>query len=223
MINPVVRKTSMSSAIHHLRKEYTLQGLDIAEVSPNPIEQFNQWFKEAVSAGVAEPNAMHLSTAAANGHPSGRIVLLKDVTDEGFTFYTNYESRKGHELAANPHVALTFFYPDLERQIRIEGTAAPVSEAESDAYFNVRPRNSQIGAWASPQSLPIDSRQLLEERQQTFEHQFADKSVPRPPHWGGYRVRPDRIEFWQGRPGRLHDRICYERIDNGWHIERLAP
>ena len=213
----------MSSKISDLRKDYTLNGLDKADVSPDPIAQFRAWFEAALSAGVPEPNAMHVSTVTADGRPDGRIVLIKDVSEAGFVFYTNYASRKGRELTGHPFAALTFFYPELERQIRIEGRVEKVSDAESDAYFNSRPRGSQIGAWVSDQSRVIDSRAVLETRQRELEAQFADQPVPRPAHWGGFRVVPDALEFWQGRPSRLHDRIRYRKEGQSWIIERLAP
>ncbi|MFD2573772.1 pyridoxamine 5'-phosphate oxidase [Spirosoma soli] len=213
----------MPSTISDLRKEYTLNGLDTADVSPDPIAQFRHWFEAALDAGVPEPNAMHVSTVTANGRPDGRIVLLKDASDAGFVFYTNYQSSKGQQLINHPFASLTFFYPELERQIRIEGHVEKVSEAESDVYFNSRPRGSQIGAWVSNQSSVIASRDVLENRQRELESQFADKPVPRPPHWGGFRVMPDAIEFWQGRPSRLHDRIRYRKQDGNWIIERLSP
>ncbi|QJD79628.1 pyridoxamine 5'-phosphate oxidase [Spirosoma rhododendri] len=216
----------MTASISDLRKEYTRQGLDLSDVLPDPVAQFRRWFDAALQAGVAEPNAMHLCTVGANGRPDGRIVLLKDVSDAGFVFYTNYESRKSRDMLANPFACLTFFYPDLEQQIRVEGRVEKVSEAESDAYFGSRPRGSQIGAWVSPQSQPIDGRDVLTDRQQQYETQFADQPVPRPPHWGGFRVVPDLIEFWQGRPSRLHDRVRYQRADTStanWQLDRLAP
>lgn len=184
----------MPLSIRDLRKEYTLNGLDTTEVSPEPIAQFRRWFEAALAAGVPEPNAMHVGTVTAEGRPDGRIVLLKDVSERGFTFYTNYESRKGRDLTERPFAALTFFYPELERQVRIEGPVEKVSTAESDAYFNSRPRGSQIGAWVSNQSRVIADRTLLEARQRELEAQFADQPIPRPPHWGGFRVVPDVVE-----------------------------
>jgi pyridoxamine 5'-phosphate oxidase len=213
----------MPSAISDLRNEYTLNGLDQADVSVDPFTQFRQWFDAALQAGVPEPNAMHVSTVTGDGRPDGRIVLLKDVSEAGFVFYTNYESRKGRELADRPFASLTFFYPELERQIRIEGQVEKVSAEESDAYFGSRPRGSQIGAWVSHQSEVIANRDMLETRQRNLETQFDGRPVPRPPYWGGFRVIPNALEFWQGRPSRLHDRIRY-RLENGnWLIERLSP
>ncbi len=215
----------MPSAISDLRNEYTLNGLDATDVLQDPFAQFRQWFDAALGAAVPEPNAMHISTVTADGRPDGRIVLLKDMSEAGFVFYTNYESRKGREISDHPFAALTFFYPQLERQIRIEGMVEKVSAEESDEYFNSRPRGSQIGAWVSNQSTIIENRAVLEARQRELEAQFADKPVPRPPHWGGYRVVPHVVEFWQGRPSRLHDRIRYSRtaVGQAWQIDRLSP
>ena len=213
----------MSTILADLRKEYTLTGLDIIDVAADPITQFNRWFDEAMQAGVPEPNAMHLATVDADGRPAGRIVLLKGVQDAGFVFYTNYQSRKGQELAAHPVASLTFFYQELERQIRIKGSVEKVSAEDSDAYFKIRPRGSQIGAWVSHQSDVIVSRQTLEERQHELITTFEGQEIPRPPHWGGYRVVPDHVEFWQGRPSRLHDRIQYRLEAQQWVIERLSP
>ena len=213
----------MLSLISDLRKDYALNGLDRADVLPDPIGQFRMWFEAALGAGVPEPNAMHVSTVTADGRPDGRIVLIKDVSDAGFVFYSIYESRKGRQLTERPFAALTFFYPELERQIRIEGRVEKVSADESDAYFNSRPRGSQIGAWVSEQSSVIESRDVLGNRQRELEAQFDGQPVPRPPHWGGFRVVPDAVEFWQGRPSRLHDRIRYRKEGDNWIIERLSP
>jgi pyridoxamine 5'-phosphate oxidase len=215
----------MSQRIADLRKEYTLTGLHEKDVSEDPLKQFKRWFDEALASGLPEPNAMHISTVDENNRPSSRIVLLKELDQEGFVFYTNYHSRKGRHMALNPYVTLTFFWVELERQVRIEGRAEKVSEQESDDYFNIRPRGSQIGAWVSHQSEQLPNRDILQEKQAAYEQQFADTSVPRPPHWGGYRVVPDRIEFWQGRPSRLHDRIQYDLnpADGLWTISRLSP
>lgn len=208
-----------------IRKEYTLQDLTLEQIAPEPFTQFQQWLADALEAKVPEPNAMHLATVSANGRPSGRIVLLKGLTEKGFVFFTNYQSRKGQELASNQWASLTFFWPELERQVRIEGSTELVSAQQSDAYFHSRPRSSQIGAWASPQSQQIPDRQVLEENTIRLQEEFGQEQlIPRPPHWGGYCIVPDKIEFWQGRPSRLHDRIVYiKAAENTWQKHRLAP
>jgi pyridoxamine 5'-phosphate oxidase len=207
-----------------LRQEYRLKALREDEVAADPLAQFTRWFDEALAALVPEPNAMTLATVAPDGRPAARIVLLKGFDAGGFDFYTNTESRKGRELAATPYAALVFWWPLLERQVRIEGAVVPVPEALADAYFQTRPRESQLGAWASPQSQPLDDRAVLEQRLADVTARYEGQAVPRPPRWGGYRVVPTCIEFWQGRPGRLHDRLCFQRQDDGsWSLERLAP
>jgi len=213
--------------IAHLRTDYKRETLDEAHVDPDPYRQFGRWFDEAVKAELPEPNAMTLATAGVDLRPSARIVLLKGFDARGFVFFTNYASRKGHELAAHPQAALLFHWSELERQVRIEGIAGKVDEAESDAYFAERPRPSRLGAWASPQSQPVAGRAALETRFAAVEAQYRDagERIPRPAHWGGYRVVPETLEFWQGRSSRMHDRIRYRRDleSGGWIIDRLAP
>lgn len=214
--------------IADLRTEYMRETLDESSVAPDPIRQFEHWFAEVLGSELREPNAMTLATTAEDGRPSARIVLLKEFDQRGFTFFTNYASRKGRELAANSRAALLFFWPDLERQVRIEGVVSKVDAAESAAYFTSRPNGSQLGAWASPQSEPIAGRDALAARFAEVDARFsaANGPIPCPPHWGGYRVAPDEFEFWQGRASRLHDRIRYRRIlepAGGWTIDRLAP
>jgi pyridoxamine 5'-phosphate oxidase len=208
-----------------LRREYQGKPLEEAHVDPDPILQFEAWFEEATRVIRDDPNAMVLSTVDERGRPSGRTVLLKGFSDDGFIFYTNYESRKGREIRENPHVALTFNWPELMRQVRIEGVAEKTTEEQSDAYFHSRPAGSRISAVASPQSRVVSSRRELEERTRNLEEKYRDfDEIPRPENWGGYLVRPELIEFWQGRVNRLHDRICYTREpEGGWQFRRLAP
>ncbi len=210
--------------IANMREEYTWSDLSEADVDADPLRQFAKWFEQALAAHLPEPNAMTLATATPDGQPSARMVLLKAFDASGFTFFTNYDSRKGRELTTNPRAALLFFWPQLQRQVRIEGTVERTSEAESDAYFRSRPLGSRLGAWASQQSEVIAGRHVLDERMRELAQRFADGEVPRPPHWGGYRVYPLTIEFWQGRPDRLHDRLRYQRVQpTGWRLERLSP
>jgi len=225
----------MSNEIADIRKDYKLASLEEADVAANPIDQFTRWWNEAVASQIDEVNAMTLATANAAGVPAARIVLLKGYNPNGFIFFTNYESDKGKNLAQNPNAAIVFFWKELERQIRIEGTVQKVSAEESDRYFNSRPASSRIGAWASPQSAVIENRMVIEQNVERYSSIFANDSIERPDHWGGYIVKPTSIEFWQGRSSRLHDRIKYTlensaynaatdtRTDLNWKIERLAP
>ena len=213
----------MPRTVADLRKEYTRAGLSESDVDPDPVEQFRRWFDEALEADLHEPNAMTVATAAPDGRPSARVVLLKVFDERGFVFYTNYEGRKGRELEENPRAALLFYWGELERQVRIEGTVSRTSEGESDAYYASRPRGSRLGAWASEQSRAVEGREVLEGRARDLEVEYEGREVPRPAFWGGYRVEPEVVEFWQGRESRLHDRISYRRGDGGWEIERLQP
>ncbi|MDQ2868196.1 MAG: pyridoxamine 5'-phosphate oxidase [Verrucomicrobiota bacterium] len=206
-----------------LREEYSAHGLRRADLDPDPVRQFGVWFTAALEAGIREVNAMVLATVSEKNAPSSRVVLLKGFDADGFVFYTNYHSEKGRELKANANCALTFHWKELERQVRIDGSAKRVSHAESLRYFHARPRGSQLGAWTSHQSEVIDARRVLEARLAEMTEKFEGREIPLPPHWGGYRVQPARMEFWQGRPNRLHDRFRYARGGDSWRIERLAP
>lgn len=206
-----------------LREEYGRGGLDLPDLADDPIEMFERWLAQSIEAGVHEPNAMVVSTATPDGRPSSRMVLLKGIGPDGFVFFTNQASRKGHELAANARCALLFPWHPLERQVRVEGSAEVLDRARVEAYFRSRPRDAQVGAWASQQSRVVDSRVTLVASYAEAEARFGDGEVPAPPHWGGYRVLPEVVEFWQGRPGRMHDRLAYRRDGDGWVVERLAP
>ena len=207
-----------------LRNEYGAHGLRRSDLHTDPIKQFSAWFAAALAAGIRDVNAMTLATASAEGRPSARIVLLKGFDERGFVFFTNHDSEKGQQIEANPYVALVFYWVLLERQIRISGPVERTSREDSAAYFHSRPVGSRLGAWVSRQSEVIDARRILDSRLTEMTERFQDGEIPLPPHWGGYRVNPDRIEFWQGRPNRLHDRFRYSRQEDGaWQIDRLAP
>ena len=210
--------------LHNLRKDYKQDTLSESEVDKNPIAQFEKWMHETISSKIVpEPNAMTLVTSTLDGKPSARVVLLKSLDKEGFVFYTNYESRKAKELNENPNACIVFDWHIMERQVRIEGIVKKTSKEESDRYFNSRPKDSQLGAWISPQSSFIDGRQELDDRKVQIESQFEEKPITRPPHWGGYVLKPHTIEFWQGRQSRLHDRLIYIKTDEEWILRRLAP
>lgn len=214
----------MGNIIANIRRDYKLQSLQEKDVADQPIAQFDRWWKDAMESELDEVNAMTLATADATGAPSARIVLLKGYDERGFVFFTNYNSKKGQDIAANPRVSLVFFWKELERQVNISGSIEKVSVAESDAYFQSRPVGSRIGAWCSPQSTVIADRQILEDNIAKYQAQFGDGPIPKPDHWGGYLVQPQSVEFWQGRSSRLHDRIKYRKNEQGlWIIERLAP
>ena len=214
----------MNANVADLRKDYQLQGLSETDADLNPFKQFQIWFDQALAAQLPEPNAMTVATVTKSGNPRARVVLLKNFDERGFVFYTNYHSHKGQELADNPQAAIAFWWAELERQVRIEGRVLKVSDRESDEYFHSRPFNSRLGAWASEQSQVIESREVLEQRLQDLKTKYENQDIPRPPHWGGFRVIPTAIEFWQGRPSRLHDRLLYSLLDDGsWQIERLSP
>jgi pyridoxamine-phosphate oxidase len=207
-----------------IRQDYVLGNLSESDVDHDPIHQFKKWFDEATHSEVIEPNAMVLSTVSSQHLPSSRIVLLKDISEGGLVFFTNYESRKGEDMKDNPHAALLFFWPELQRQIRIEGIIELVNESDSDEYFQSRPKGSRIGALASPQSREIPNRNFLESRVEELLDQYTgDEIIPRPAHWGGYILKPIYFEFWQGRASRLHDRIVYKKVSDSWKITRLAP
>ena len=213
-----------NKSIASIRKVYKLQSLLEKDVDANPVRQFEKWWQQAIESSLDEVNALTLSTCSPSGKPSSRIVLLKGIHEDGFVFFTNYDSRKGREMEQNPNVSLLFFWKEMERQVRVEGNAKKVSEEESDEYFNSRPRASRIGAWSSPQSQTIEDREFLQENVLKYEKKFENTEVPRPVNWGGYIVQPRLMEFWQGRPGRLHDRLRYiQDGQNSWQIERLAP
>lgn len=210
--------------LSELRREYAAGGLDETDLLPDPIDMFRRWMHDTVAAALHEPNAMVVSTASATGVPSSRTVLLKGLDERGFVFYTNYRSRKAADLAANPACALLFPWHPLERQVRVEGTATRLDAAENDAYFDTRPRASQLGAWASPQSEVVPDRAALDTAYREAAARFLDGEVPTPPHWGGFRVRPEMVELWQGRRSRMHDRLRYRRDGgDGWVVERVAP
>lgn len=212
-----------SSTIANLRDDYGRPGLSRSDLVADPLEQFRRWMEQAVEAGIDQPNAMTLATVSPEGKPSARIVLLKEVNEEGFVFFTNYNGRKGDDLKVNPHAALVWLWLPLARQVRVEGVVHRTSDEASDEYFKTRPLGSRIGAWASPQSQVVAHRGVLEDAFEEYAQMYSDGNVPRPTHWGGYGLVPDMIEFWQGQPNRLHDRFRYLRTEAGWEIARLGP
>ncbi len=214
---------NLSTYINQLRHDFSKMSLDESMVDADPIKQFNAWFHAAVDGKVNEPNAMVLSTVDEENRPSSRVLLMRNYDDAGFVFYTNYNSRKAKNIEQNNNASLLFFWPELERQVRIEGKLVKQTAADSDRYFNSRPRESQLGAWTSPQSEILADRKALETELAIIVKKFEGKEIPRPEWWGGYLLKPDTIEFWQGRPSRLHDRICYMKEEGGWKIVRLAP
>lgn len=217
------KEPDLSSTIAELRKRHADIGLDVSDLDPDPLRQFERWLSHALEAGLTLPNTMTLATASRDARPSARVVLLKALDERGFVFYTNLESRKARELAENPRAALVFYWAELERQVRVTGAVAVVARAETEAYFRTRPFGSRVGAWASRQSEIISGRAELDERLRSLMVRYSDEVVPVPPYWGGYRLVPEEIEFWQGRENRLHDRLRYRRSDGGWEVERLAP
>lgn len=224
MTSPSSQSSSLDTSVADLRRDYQTNTLEEVDASADPFEQFEVWWNEVLKANISEPNGMTLATVGTDGRPSARIVLLKGFDRQGFKFFTNYTSRKGAELSDTPYGAIVFWWEPLERQVRIEGTVERLTDEESDGYFQSRPKGSRLGAWASPQSQVIEDRQLLEDNQAKLEQEYANSDdIPRPPHWGGFRLVPDRIEFWQGRSSRLHDRLCYTKTDIGWTRTRLAP
>lgn len=209
--------------LFEFREEYKKGELNESDAKANPIEQFQQWLQVAIESNISEPNAMTLATCTASGKPSARVVLLKEINKNGFVFFTNYLSRKGRELLENPFASLVFDWHVIERQVRVEGRVEKLSDDDSDAYFHERPRQAQIGAWTSPQSKILKNRDELDTLQASFEEKFNNQEIPRPDHWGGFIILPTTVEFWQGRPSRLHDRLVYHNTEEGWTLHRLAP
>jgi pyridoxamine 5'-phosphate oxidase len=224
-MSPIILGDDMDNEknVKALRREYSRRTLGDDEIDQNPIKQFALWFRQALAADLPDANAMTLATATTDAIPSARIVLLKGFDEDGFRFYTNYKSRKARELNENSQASLCFFWPELERQVRVEGSVQKLSGKDSANYFSKRPRQSQLGAWASSQSSEVESRQELEKKFEEVKARFEGKEIPLPDFWGGYQLQPQRIEFWQGRPGRLHDRIVYRRENKDWKINRLEP